>query len=123
MRKLSLVLSLLMVFILLSCSNHKEKCLIDYVDMMIGTKLSTLKTIKPREGSKENNGQVIPAVTAPFGMTQWTPQTQETEVKCLAPFYSDAEICRVFVEHTGSTGLVLRTMEHSQFSRQSLGKQ
>ncbi|MEZ5106705.1 MAG: GH92 family glycosyl hydrolase [Draconibacterium sp.] len=91
MKKSYPVLLVLLVSIFLSCSKQPEKNLIKYVDLMIGTQSSTLKTIKPREGSKENHGQVIPAVTAPFGMTQWTPQTQETEIKCIAPFYSDAE--------------------------------
>ena len=29
-------------------------------------------------------------------MTQWTPQTQETEIKCIAPFYSDAQTLQGF---------------------------
>ena len=36
---------------------------------------------------KESNAQVVPFVTAPFGMTQWTPETQISEQKCVAPYY------------------------------------
>jgi len=38
-------------------------------------------------------GQTFPAVGVPFGMTQWTPQTRDGEVKCIAPYYeSDTRI-------------------------------
>ncbi|NCB09563.1 MAG: PAS domain S-box protein, partial [Bacteroidia bacterium] len=46
-------------------------------------------TIAARQnpGDHVDHGQTIPAVTAPFGMTQWTLQTNATEKKCLSPFY------------------------------------
>lgn len=67
-------------------SNHK-KWLVDYVDPLIGTAPSTtISAIKHGHGS-ENNAQVIPSVTVPFGMTNWTPQTSPTEEKCVAPYY------------------------------------
>jgi len=50
----------------------------DYVDPMIGT---------------ANTGQTYPAVGVPFGMTHWTPQTQDGEAKCICPYYyKDAKI-------------------------------
>ena len=33
------------------------------------------------------DGQTFPATGVPFGMTQWTPQTRDTEAKCIAPYY------------------------------------
>ncbi len=38
------------------------------------------------KGSEEH-GQTIPAVLEPHGMNFWTPQTQDTELKCVAPYY------------------------------------
>ncbi len=61
-----------------------------YVDPLIGTgKSTTLSAQKHSEGATEGYAQVIPAVTAPFGLTNWTPQTRATEQKCLAPYYYD----------------------------------
>ena len=34
-----------------------------------------------------NEGQTFPATGPPFAMTQWTPQTREGNVKCVAPYY------------------------------------
>jgi len=38
------------------------------------------------KGSEEH-GQTLPAVLVPNGQTFWTPQTQRTERKCVAPYY------------------------------------
>jgi predicted alpha-1,2-mannosidase len=39
------------------------------------------------------DGETFPAVGVPFGMTQWTPQTRDGEVKCVAPYFEkDARI-------------------------------
>jgi predicted alpha-1,2-mannosidase len=46
--------------------------LADQVNVMIGTAAE---------------GQTFPATGMPFGMSQWTPQTREGEVKCVAPYY------------------------------------
>lgn len=35
----------------------------------------------------EEYGQTLPAVLEPNGMNFWTPQTQDTEAKCKAPYY------------------------------------
>jgi predicted alpha-1,2-mannosidase len=44
----------------------------DSVNLLIGT---------------AGDGQTFPAVGLPFGMTNWTPQTRDTEAKCIAPYY------------------------------------
>jgi len=82
------LVSLLILIVLLGNScKQKSPDLIKYVDPLIGTALATTESVKLKPGDRVNNGQTIPAVTAPFGMTQWTPQTQPTEKKCVAPFY------------------------------------
>ncbi len=81
-------IALYIVFILIiSCSQKENKNYLQYVDMLTGTGPAATPSATKREGDRVNNGQTIPAVTAPFGMTQWTPQTQSTETKCIAPFY------------------------------------
>ena len=65
----------------------EPKLCVDYVDPLIGTAPSTtFSALKHGEG-KENNAQVVPFVTAPFAMTNWTPETKSTEKKCVAPYY------------------------------------
>lgn len=58
-----------------------------YVDPLIGT--GPAKTVSAlRHGSgTEDKGQTFPAVGRPFGMTQWTPETRTTEIKCVSPYY------------------------------------
>jgi predicted alpha-1,2-mannosidase len=59
-----------------------------YVDPMIGTAptraASALRHIDP---GTEETGQTFPAAGRPFGMTQWTPETRTTEIKCISPYY------------------------------------
>lgn len=75
------------IIFLSGCSSNEKKDYLKYVDLLVGTGPATTPSAAARQGDKVNNGQTIPAVTAPFGMTQWTPQTQSTEKKCVAPFY------------------------------------
>ena len=65
--------------------------LIQYVQPLSGTAPSTTTAaVKHSEAGSEKNANTIPAVGLPFAMTQWTPQTRTTEVKCLPPyFYKD----------------------------------
>lgn len=82
-----LLLLTIQILVFTSCSKNTVKDYIQYVDPFIGSAPADTESVKLRPGDKVNNGQTIPAVTAPFGMTQWTPQTQSTEKKCVAPFY------------------------------------
>src|SRR5690554_2044543 len=72
---------------LVSCTQKSEKNYIGYVDILIGTGPANTPSATEDRGTKEHYGQTVPAVTAPFGMTQWTPQTHNTETKCVAPYY------------------------------------
>lgn len=86
-QKHKLIFLLLALMILFSCNKNEQKNYLQYVDPLIGTALASTESVKLRPGDRVNNGQTIPSVTAPFGMTQWVPQTQPTEKKCVAPFY------------------------------------
>jgi predicted alpha-1,2-mannosidase len=77
-------------------SQQKNKALttIDLVDPLIGTGIATTPSaIKHSVSGSELRGQTYPAVGIPHGMTQWSPQTQYSEQKCLPPYYfEDSEI-------------------------------
>ncbi|WP_276501688.1 GH92 family glycosyl hydrolase [Terrimonas pollutisoli] len=66
--------------------------LLEYVQPFSGTAPSTTTAaLKHSEAGSEKNANTIPAVTLPFAMTQWTPQTRQTEIKCQPPyFYKDS---------------------------------
>ncbi len=62
--------------------------LIRYVDPLIGTApAGTISAKRHSESVSEDKGQTFPAVGRPFGMTQWTPETRTTEIKCISPYY------------------------------------
>lgn len=85
------------VLLLISCSQeNNEKLLVDYVNPLIGTAPATTISALSHGHGTENNAQVIPCVTVPFGMTNWTPQTRATETKCVAPYYYNDSIINGF---------------------------
>lgn len=75
---------------IMSCTVKDEKKLINYVDILVGTGKATTISVKNNPGDHVNHGQTIPAITTPFAMTNWTPQTMSGETKCIAPFYFDS---------------------------------
>ncbi|HEX2968563.1 MAG TPA: GH92 family glycosyl hydrolase [Bacteroidales bacterium] len=58
-----------------------------YVDPLIGTGTAKTAAALKHGSGTESKGQTFPAVGRPFGMTQWTPETRTTELKCVAPYY------------------------------------
>ena len=72
---------------LVSCHETNTRNYIQYVNPLIGTASAISIMEKEIKGEDFESGQTIPAVSAPFGMTQWTPQVQSSEKKCLSPFY------------------------------------
>lgn len=54
---------------------------------MVGTDLANTKTAGMFGKGSEEHGQTLPAVLVPNGQNFWTPQTQDTEQKCIAPYY------------------------------------
>jgi len=65
----------------------QQQSLIKYVQPFSGTSASTTLASQHVEDKTERLANTIPAVAPPFSMTQWTPQTQLSEKKCLAPYY------------------------------------
>lgn len=58
-----------------------------YVEPRIGTAHSRTLAAGMFGKGTEELGQTLPAVLAPHGMNFWTPQTRDTERKCVAPYY------------------------------------
>lgn len=74
--------------LIISCSDgHTTDSLLSYIDTRIGTATSTTHTAGMFGKHTEEYGQTLPAVLEPNGMNFWTPQTQDTELKCIAPYY------------------------------------
>lgn len=57
------------------------------VNTMVGTAFAVTRSVGIYGKGSEEHGQTLPAVLAPHGMTFWTPQTRDTEKKCVAPYY------------------------------------
>ena len=86
-----MITSLCFLWIAKPVSAQTVKTVVDYVQPMSGTAASTTSSALKHSGGTERFANTIPAVTLPFAMTQWTPQTQFTEKKCLAPYmYRDS---------------------------------
>lgn len=61
---------------------------VSYVKTLIGTAPATTESARRHsEAGSESKGQTMPAVSTPYAMTLWTPQTQATETKCVSPYY------------------------------------
>jgi predicted alpha-1,2-mannosidase len=60
---------------------------IKYVNPLIGTASATTISAMKHGAGTELNAQVQPSVTVPFGMTNFTPQTHNSETKCLSSYY------------------------------------
>ncbi len=73
--------------IFLSGCQKKPVNLIQYVNPLIGTGPSSGPESLEKNQGPEKWGLAIPAVSTPFGMTQWTPQTREGEKKGVSPYY------------------------------------
>ncbi|UJH68578.1 GH92 family glycosyl hydrolase [Allomuricauda sp. SCSIO 65647] len=89
----------LALFLVLGCEttgDTTQKSLVPYVNPLIGTAPATTTSALKHGHGKENNAQVVPYVTVPFGMTNWTPQTKATETKCHAPYYYTDSIIQGF---------------------------
>ena len=57
------------------------------INTMVGTAQANTQTAGMFGKGSEEHGQTIPAVLVPNGQNFWTPQTQDTEQKCIAPYY------------------------------------
>lgn len=78
---------LAIVCLVAACSPGREPQLVSYVDTRVGTDANCVYTEGRYGKGSEEYGQTLPAVLEPGGMTFWTPQTRDTEKKCIAPYY------------------------------------
>ncbi|MCM1491456.1 MAG: GH92 family glycosyl hydrolase [Muribaculum sp.] len=61
--------------------------LLGYIDTRVGTAEATTMTAGLFGKGSEEHGQTLPSVSVPHGMNLWTPQTRDSEEKCIAPYY------------------------------------
>lgn len=83
-------LAAIQFFFLMGCQTPEkipEKDFTQYVNPIIGTAPTTTESGLKHGGGTENNAMVQPSVTMPFGMTNWSPQTTNTEKKCTSSYY------------------------------------
>ncbi|BAV07920.1 alpha-1,2-mannosidase, putative [Filimonas lacunae] len=75
--------------VLCSAGLWAQRSLADYVQPLSGSGAATTPAALKHGGELAFAlfANTIPAVTTPFAMTQWTPQTQTTENKCIPPYY------------------------------------
>jgi len=78
---------ILLLFMLVGSKAFAQQSVIKYVQPFSGTSASTTLASQHIEDKTERLANTTPAVAPPFSMTQWTPQTQLSEKKCLAPYY------------------------------------
>ena len=57
------------------------------LNTMVGTDQANTQTAGLFGKGSEEHGQTLPAVLTPNGQNFWTPQTRDTEQKCVAPYY------------------------------------
>ena len=80
--------ALLLCLLILSQYIVPAQSLLQYVQPMAGTAPSTTSAaLKHSEAGSEKNANTIPSVGLPFGMTQWTAQTRQSENKCVPPYF------------------------------------
>lgn len=89
-KKINSALCLIGIVILSACSSADNLSATDYiryVDTRVGTAASETKLAGKFGKGSEEYAQTLPAVLVPNGMNFWTPQTRDTEKKCIAPYY------------------------------------
>ena len=87
---------ILCILILSSCINTTSESGINFVDTRVGSASSVTKQAGRFGKGSEEYGQTIPAVLEPNGMNFWTPQTRDTELKCIAPYYYEDSVIQGF---------------------------
>ncbi len=84
-RKLHLLC--LILFVVIYSETKGQEHLLPFVNTMVGTAASTTENAGKHGKHTEEYGQTLPAVLMPNGMNFMTPQTRDTEKKCIAPYY------------------------------------
>lgn len=83
----SLLIVFLILFFVKYAGAQKSEQLLPYVNTMVGTAASTTDNAGKHGKHTEEYGQTLPAVLVPNGMNFMTPQTRDSERKCVAPYY------------------------------------
>ena len=89
------------------------------LNTMVGTAPANTKTAGLFGKGSEEHGQTLPAVLVPNGQNFWTPQTQDTEKKCIAPYsYTDSLFQGIRNSHWIVGGC---TQDYGSFTLAALG--
>lgn len=83
--KANTILTCILLLGCAACATSRRP--VQYVETRIGTAPSETRTAGLFGKNTEEFGQCLPAVLEPHGMNFWTPQTRDTEQKCIAPYY------------------------------------
>jgi predicted alpha-1,2-mannosidase len=114
----------LIIILLAACGNPENKkstsaeSLFQYVDPLIGTAEATTGAVNS-EGSA-SHGQTFPAIGEPFAMTSWTPQTRNSEKKCVSPYYYEDSVFTGFRGSHWMSGSC--TQDYGSFTLIPMGK-
>lgn len=84
------------VMVVTACTAATGRADIPQVDTRVGTAPSRTLTAGTFGRKTEELGQTLPAVAEPHGMNFWTPQTRDTEHKCVAPYYYEDSLLQGF---------------------------
>lgn len=85
--KYTTLLSVLLLSQISFAGNMKLPYLLPFVNTFVGTAAATTDNAGKHGKQTEEYGQTLPAVLVPNGMNFMTPQTRDTEQKCIAPYY------------------------------------
>lgn len=93
--------------------------LVGNVDTRVGTAEASTMTAGLFGKGSEEHGQTVPATGVPHGMNLWTPQTRDTEQKCIAPYYyADSTLQGFRCSHWISGGC---TQDYGSFTLAAIG--
>ena len=89
------------------------------LNTMVGTAPANTKTAGLFGKGSEEHGQTLPAVLSPNGQNFWTPQTRDTEKKCIAPYYYTDSLLQGFRNSHWIVGGC--TQDYGSFTLAALG--
>jgi predicted alpha-1,2-mannosidase len=89
------------------------------LNTMVGTAPANTKTAGLFGKGSEEHGQTLPAVLSPNGQNFWTPQTRDTENKCVAPYYYTDSLLQGFRNSHWIVGGC--TQDYGSFTLAALG--
>ena len=89
------------------------------LNTMVGTAPANTKTAGLFGKGSEEHGQTMPAVLSPNGQNFWTPQTRESEAKCVSPYYYTDSMLQGFRGSHWTSGSC--TQDYGSFTIATLG--